>query len=140
MDDDAADNTAEQWRRLFTVEEANALLPTLIPVLETLRQQKRELDEARLALTRLTPAMRGNGHGATAVELERRFRDLANEITTQVRAILAQGVEVKDLDQGLIDFPSPRGDRVVYLCWRLGEGALAWWHELDGGFAGREPL
>jgi hypothetical protein len=138
--DGETDGGGEQWRRLFTVEEANALLPSLIPMLETLRRQKAELDEARLALARLTPAMRGNGHGAAAVELERRFRDLANEITLGVRSILAQGVEVKDLDQGLIDFPSPRGDRVVYLCWRLGEGQIAWWHELDGGFAGRQPL
>jgi hypothetical protein len=104
--DGETDDTAAQWRRLFTVAEANALLPALIPHLETLRRQKAELDEARRALARLTPAMRGNGHGAEVAALERRFRALAEEITG----------------------------------WRLGEGEIAWWHEIDGGFAGRQPL
>lgn len=140
MDDEQSADEGQPRLRLFTVEEANALLPSLIPVLERLRRQKRDLDDLGRELAKLTPAMRGNGYGAAAVELERRFRALADEITTGVRSVLAQGIEVKDLDEGLIDFPAVRGDRVVYLCWRLGEGTIAWWHELDGGFAGRQPL
>jgi len=50
------------------------------------------------------------------------------------------GVEVKDPSTGLIDFRSLRGDEEVYLCWRLGEGRIAWWHDLDSGFQGRRPL
>jgi hypothetical protein len=50
------------------------------------------------------------------------------------------GVELKGIDDGLIDFPTTREGRVVYLCWRLGEDEIGWWHETDGGFAGRQPL
>ncbi len=128
------------WRRLFTAEEANALLPELVPILTDLRAKKGELDEARRALARLTPAMRADGHRPEAVALERRIRELAAALTVGIRRITGQGVEVKDLDLGLIDFPSPREGRVVFLCWRLGEGPIAYWHEVDAGFAGRRPL
>ena len=142
MTDDTAGtpDQPEHWPRLFTVEEASALLPQLIPILTELRAHKAALDEARLALARLTPAMRGNGHGAEAVKHEQRLRELATKIAAGVRRITAEGVEVKDLDHGLIDFPSPREGRIVYLCWRLGEDRIAYWHELDAGFAGRQPL
>ena len=140
MTDDVGETPESPWRHLFTVEEANTLLPSLVPILTDLREQKAALDEVRLALARLTPAMRGNGHGAAAIDLELRVRDLATGIAAGVRRITDQGVEVKDLDHGLIDFPCRRGDRVVYLCWHLGEGPIAWWHELDAGFAGRQPL
>jgi hypothetical protein len=128
------------WRRLFTVAEANALLPSLIPVLEALRARKADLDTVRTALANLTPAMRENGHGLETVELERRVHLLIREIGELARRITTHGVELKDLDQGLIDFPARRAGRVVYLCWRLGEEAIAWWHELDGGVRGRQPL
>lgn len=125
---------------LFTLAEANALLPALIPVLTTLRDQKTAFDEARRSLGRLSPTMRGNGHGAQAAELEATLTRLAEAMSAGVRQIVAQGVEVKDLDLGLIDFPSLRDGRVVYLCWRLGEESIAYWHDLSAGFAGRQPL
>jgi hypothetical protein len=130
----------ESLHRLFTVAEANALLPTLVPILTRLREQKETLDSLRRALEQLTPAMRGNGHGAEAADLEGRLTDVATELSLGIRQVLQMGVEIKDLNQGLIDFPSRRDDRVVYLCWHLGEGPVAFWHELDGGFAGRQPL
>jgi len=135
-----SDPRGEPAPRLFTVAEANALLPELIPILERLRLAKATLDDARAALVRLTPAMRGNGHAATAAELEGRLRDLAGEIGEDIGAVVGHGVELKDLDHGLIDFPSLREGRVVLLCWRLGEGPIGWWHETDAGFAGRRPL
>ena len=127
-------------RRLFTLEQANQLLPRIVPTLLELRARKAALDEARAALARLTPAMRGNGYGAEAADLDGRVRQLVNDLAAGVRRITELGVEVKDLDRGLVDFPSRREDRVVYLCWQLGEGAIAWWHEVDAGFAGRRPL
>ena len=126
--------------RLFTLEQANQLLPRIVPTLIELRARKAALDEARAALARLTPAMRGNGHGASAAELEGRVRQLVDDLAAGVRRIAELGVEVKDLDRGLVDFPARREDRVVYLCWQLGEGAISWWHEVDAGFAGRRPL
>ncbi len=126
--------------RLFTLEEANALLPRIAPILENLQSLKAELDTARLALARFTPAMRANGHGMEALTYERQIVDLVTRLTQGVREIAGYGVEVKDLDHGIVDFPSQRGGRVVYLCWRLGEERILYWHELDSGFAGRQPL
>lgn len=126
--------------RLFTLEEANALLPRIAPILENLQSLKAELDSARLALARFTPAMRANGHGMEALTYERQIVDLVSRLTQGVREIAGYGVEVKDLDHGIVDFPSQRGGRIVYLCWRLGEDRISYWHELDAGFAGRQPL
>lgn len=133
-----ADPPSGRPRRLFTAAEANALLPELVPVLLDLRRAKAALDEARALLAALTPE--GNGHAAAALALEGRIARLANEIAAGVGTLAAAGVEVRDLDTGLIDFPARRDDRIVFLCWQLGEGPIAWWHEVDEGFAGRRPL
>jgi hypothetical protein len=126
--------------KLFTVAEANALLPEIEPVLIALRDLKEQLDAAKQALDRFTPAMRGNGHGADAVAREREIADLLARMTVALREIAALGIAVKDLDLGLIDFPSRRDGRIVNLCWKLGEGEIAYWHDLDAGFAGRRPI
>jgi hypothetical protein len=140
MDDDAAQARAFGFARLFTVDEANALLPTVIPLLTELKHDKEELDAARAELDGLSPAMRANGHGVAAAEIEQRIATLLERLTAGVRRITAMGIELKDLNQGLIDFPHKRGERVVFLCWHLGEGPLAYWHEIADGFAGRQPL
>lgn len=126
--------------KLFTLDEANAMLPEVTPLLVSLRDLKQQLDAAQSRLASFTPAMRGNGHGMEAISLERQIADLIAEITPMLREIVGMGIEVKDLNQGLIDFPSVRDGRIVYLCWRLGEGNIAFWHDLDAGFAGREPI
>ena len=126
--------------RIFTRDEATALLPRLIPSLEMLREAKGEVDQLRAELDALTPIMRGNGSGAEAARVENRLTELAGSVRRQVRKVLTQGVIIKDLDQGLIDFPTERDGRVVMLCWRLGEESISYWHEFDGGFAGRLPL
>lgn len=126
--------------RIFTRDEATALLPRLIPSLEMLREAKGEVEQLRAELDALTPIMRGNGSGAEAARVENRLTELAGSVRRQVRKVLTQGVIIKDLDQGLIDFPTERDGRVVMLCWRLGEESISYWHEFDGGFAGRLPL
>jgi hypothetical protein len=126
--------------KLFTVAEANALLPEIVPILIELRDLKGQLDAAKSTLDRLTPVMRGNGHGAEAIVLERQLADLMVRIVPALKHIAGLGVEIKDLDQGLIDFRSVRDGRIVYLCWRLGEDEIAYWHDLDAGFAGRQPI
>jgi hypothetical protein len=62
------------------------------------------------------------------------------QLNERLARINSWGCELKGVDEGLIDFPSEREGRVVYLCWRLGEDAIRWWHEIDSGFAGRQPL
>jgi hypothetical protein len=129
------------WPRLFSVAEANALLPEIVPLLMELRARKTALDTALAALGKLTPAMRHNGHAVEAAPLEEQIDELTTELTAGVAHLADQGIEVKSLDHGLIDFPSPRDGRVVYLCWRLGEGPyLRWWHEITAGFAGRRRI
>jgi hypothetical protein len=131
----------DSWPRLFTVDEANALLPEIVPLLMEMRARKVALDTSLARLEHLTPAMRLNGHAAEARALEGRIHDLTTELAAAVDHLNAQGIEIKSLDHGLIDFPVRRGNRVVYLCWRLGEGAtIRYWHEIDAGFAGRQRL
>ncbi|HXH22965.1 MAG TPA: DUF2203 domain-containing protein, partial [Dehalococcoidia bacterium] len=73
-------------------------------------------------------------------QLQRRALELTREIEAKIAALRRLGGEVKGIEQGLVDFPSLREGRTVYLCWRLGEDEVAWWHDVDAGFAGRRPL
>lgn len=129
-----------QHLRLFTVEQANELIPQLIPLLVTLRSNRAAALAVQRSIDELTPVMRSNGSGQRATELEEDLSELALRIATGIREITRMGVVVKDLDHGLVDFPSRRDGRVVYLCWRLGEERVAFWHEIDSGYFGRQPL
>jgi hypothetical protein len=126
--------------RLFSHEEASALLPALRPRLQHVAAMKRQLDAVRREFNDLRQHARANGHGKRAQELEKELHTLVHDLNTEIAAIQALGVQVKDLDSGLVDFPSERDGRVVYLCWRMDEPAITAWHELDGGYGGRQPL
>jgi hypothetical protein len=121
--------------RHFTVEEANAQLERIEPMLLKLREAKNELldDEAREALTEASTT---NGGGEPGKQVGEAF--------LEVRRILAElteaGIVVRDVDRGLIDFPAMIDGEEVYLCWQLGEGEIAFWHDLESGFGGRRPL
>lgn len=131
----------QTWPRLFTLPEANDLLPEVMPLLLELRSHKVTLDSAVAALAALTPAMRQNGHAAPALELEARIQEMTEELAAGIDQLTTMGIEIKSLDHGLIDFPSLHEGRVVFLCWRLGEGpVIRFWHDIDAGFAGRRPL
>lgn len=129
--------------KLFTWEEAVALLPRLRPILEQSRDAFVQFRKAGQQLAELNWKVRGNGHGLQEEEIQRlnqvleRLRDL---LVRRVEAIRALGAEVKDLELGLVDFPSQREGRVVYLCWQVDEPTIAYWHELDAGYQGRQPL
>lgn len=129
------------WPRLFTIDEANGMLPEIVPLLLEMRARKVALDTALAALERLLPAMRLNGHAADARNLEAQIHELTAELAAGIDHLAAQGIEIKSVDHGLIDFPSSRGGRVIYFCWRLGEGAaIRFWHEIAAGYAGRQQL
>jgi hypothetical protein len=74
------------------------------------------------------------------LDAQARAERLAAEIRAGIERLAALGVEMKGIDEGLVDFPSEREGRVVYLCWRLGEPDIEHWHELDAGFRGRQRL
>ena len=122
----------ERW---YSVEEANALLPLLRPLLERVREQQAALAEDRsVALIRARAAQ--NGGGAAAQKLTARARALEKD----VMQLQAWGVALRDPATGLVDFPHQREGQTVFLCWRLGEDRVAWWHPVETGIAGRRPL
>jgi len=130
---------------LFSPEEANALIPFLDPRLSHLVARKRELDQvqADLEMMRLLVETGASGSNPDLVAREgkeRRANDLGEEIAEAVSAIHAKGCVVKDLDRGLVDFYSLRGDRIVFLCWQRGERRVAHWHPLSGGYSSRRPI
>jgi hypothetical protein len=128
--------------RLFTFAEANALLPRLTREFEMLRQLRSEVSVHRAELRRLET--KGKSNGRDVASQIRDGQERLDEIGTRAKAMLdgitALGCEVKDVDQGLVDFPSLRDGRTVYLCWKVGEETIGFWHELSTGFAGRKPL
>ena len=127
--------------RLFTLDEALALLPTVRQLIGEMQEAKRELDERSRELDRLLGLSGGNGHLAADVSATREgVRTAGARLEALISELDGLGVELKGIDEGLVDFPSEREGRVVLLCWRQGEETIAWWHEVETGFAGRQPL
>ena len=129
--------------RYFTAAEANELLPEVRPLVERMVAHRRSLALATVRHARIAATIASNGGGVRPHEVDRlqeRIEAEAAEIVACVEALQALGVLVKDLDEGLVDFPALRGDEEVLLCWRLGEDEVAFWHSIEDGFAGRRPL
>ena len=131
--------------RLFTLDEANALIPVIAPLLEALQQQLVELRTKHQAAQGLAEAPKGgNGHRLhqeTEVrQAKAEVEQLSREFQRAMEHLQSHGCEIKDVDSGLLDFRGLREGEVVYLCWRIGESAISHWHALDSGFAGRQPL
>lgn len=128
--------------QLFTLSEASKLLPRLQAILLELQEKKHVLDRLQEQIGALTGRASGNGH-LLAKDLGEKSREaeaLSTQMNKQLEEITSMGCELKGIDEGLIDFPCERDGRVVYLCWKLGEERIEWWHDVDTGFAGREPL
>jgi hypothetical protein len=128
-------------QKLFTLEEALAVLPQVRQLLSDVQASKREMERLSTVLERLLALSSGNGHLAADVASA---RELLQREGARLESLIAEldatGAELKGIDEGLIDFRSEREDRTVYLCWRQGEDTISCWHELDAGFAGRQPL
>ena len=123
--------------RIFTVDEANALLPDVIPKLESIRALYERIEGLR---TQASAAAGASDFGG-GMEGGTRYVNTLYKIGKLTTDLHEVGIELKDHTRGLIDFPCERGDRVVYLCWQLGDGdEIGWWHEMEAGFAGRQPL
>jgi len=123
--------------KIFTPDEANALLPEIVPKLEAIRRLYERIQSyGRDAHLAAAASDRGGGMEGGTAYVKALYQ--VGKMTTEVADL---GVEIKDYTRGLIDFPSLRGDRVVLLCWQLDEGdSIEWWHETEDGFAGRQPL
>jgi hypothetical protein len=121
--------------RHFTVEEANAQIPWVVERLARLRAARERLtdQDARAALA---GGAQSNGGGKPGKAVGEAFVELQNGVA----AFEHRGIVLRDLDSGLIDFPALRGGDEVYLCWIDGETEIGFWHHLDAGYAGRQPL
>ena len=122
--------------KLFSVAEANALIPRLRDLIARVQAEKQRMLEMKPELEQAQKRYMldwGMPRGAEYIEILEAFQHALKEIEDL-------GVVVKDFDLGLCDFPHKRDGRVVYLCWKLDEEEISWWHDTDTGFAGRQPL
>jgi hypothetical protein len=124
------------FHKLFTVEEANALLPRLKELLDDLAIHRDALRERAPRLEPILQAAKTNGGGRVGSE----YGVEAYNLYLAIERIRGLGVILKDLDMGLLDFPHERDGRVVFLCWHPPEESVAFWHEIEAGYAGRQPL
>jgi hypothetical protein len=137
--------------RYFTLDEANRVLPRVRDLIERLQRLAAEVDALNRAFQNggqpgaASPSANGNGvhhngSGQNAYSALTRAEAARAEMRRLLEELESIGCEFKDVHTGLVDFRSMRDGRAVYLCWRLGEERIAFWHELDAGYAGRQPL
>jgi hypothetical protein len=134
--------TSKKPAKLFTVEEANRMLPLVRAIAADLADLSDSVMDRRHRLNHLTAGRElddGDVYGDELAEVEKDLQRDTEKLQGYVEELRQLGVEPKGLD-GLVDFPSMLDGRVVYLCWKLGEPAILHWHEIDAGFQGRQPL
>jgi hypothetical protein len=124
--------------KLFTIQEANALIPNVRIILRKIQRAHRKLMRYSDDVRKASEAAEQGGGGIADGPA---YAAVLTEQALQLGELQTLGVQLKDFERGLVDFPSLREGRVVLLCWQLGEGdELEWWHDVDAGFAGRTPL
>ena len=124
-----------QFEKHFTLDEANALLPELRDLLRGIQSVRTHLV---VDLERAAPVLqlsRSNGGGQETSGYLTRI----HELNDQLGRLAELGIQLKDIDRGLIDFPAWRGEQEVFLCWHLDEDDVRYWHDLESGYAGRQP-
>ena len=130
--------------KTFTLEEAQSLLPVLQSLLKRAIDGRRSAQNAESDLNEVAQRIYfAGGMRVNAVEAARQRNEMESHLK-RVRESIAEidaiGVQVKDLESGLLDFPCRLEDEVVLLCWRMGEPAIEHWHTMDAGFQGRQPV
>ncbi len=129
---------------LFTVDEANRVAADVRPRLERLVVKRREFDRLERRMDIMLVATSGaapeNPDSLELRSLEEKRRRLGEAIGKGVQELHSKGALVKDLGRGLVDFYSLMGDRLVFLCWQVGESEVSHWHSLEGGFAERQQI
>ncbi|MFM8551349.1 MAG: DUF2203 domain-containing protein [Nitrospiraceae bacterium] len=132
----ASREEGQNLERLFTLAEATRLLPQLREHLTAVQEAKGVLVSTKDEIKKAS-AQAAYGGGSVAGS---HYIAALEQISERLQAVQEQGVHVKDLDMGLCDFPYLLDGRVVYLCWKLGETDIQWWHEVQSGYADRQPL
>ena len=130
--------------KLFTLEEANASLPLVKAIVGDIVKLSQELIERARRLEQLNSARRereqGDLYGEELIQIEEELAKDGKRLKDFIDELLELGVEPKSAPEGLVDFPTMLDGRLVYLCWKHDEPEVLFWHELDAGFAGRQPM
>jgi hypothetical protein len=129
--------------RVFTLQEANAAVQELRPIVERMVEHRRNLTLAQALQSELITRIAGNGGDMVPSDLREAQEAIEREAAALAECadrINAAGAQIKSLEDGLLDFPAKRGDDDILLCWRLGEEDIQYWHAADEGFAGRRPI
>ena len=130
-------------RNYFTVNEANQKIPWLEVQLQAIVSLNENIERLRRDLDSIARKGHSNGHSDTGqyvVDNREKIDAAIDRLRLLAQEISDSGIILKDAKSGLVDFPTLWEGREVYLCWHLGEPAMQFWHEVDTGFAGRQPL
>jgi len=122
--------------RYFTLQEANETLAVIRPMINEIQTIRQKIMAQRPEVWPVVEKAAGNGGSLAASKLVQEFERL-DQLVHQVQGT---GVQFKDINLGLLDFPALRNGREVYLCWKYGEEDIAFWHEIEAGYAGRRPI
>lgn len=122
--------------RFFRLQEANETLKTIRPILEQVQTIRSNILASQPEAWPAIEKSAGNGGNKALSAMVQDFERL----DALIHQILDTGVQIKDINIGLLDFSALRNGREVYLCWKQGEGDIAYWHDVDAGFAGRQPI
>jgi len=122
--------------RYFTLQEANEVLNAIRPLLDEIQTIRKEILARKPEIWPVVERAAGNGGSQSASKLVREFERL----DVFVHQVQDTGVLFKDINAGLLDFPALKDGREVYLCWQYGEDDIAFWHEVEAGYAGRQPI
>lgn len=126
--------------RFYAIDEANARLTELRPLLEQLRDDRDAVAQLQAELVRARQTNGSTEHADELARHEAEIRDLVKRMQQTVAQIDAWGISLRDIGTGLVDFPALANGRPIWLCWKLGEDQLNWWHDVDKGFDSRLPL
>ncbi|MBF8289094.1 MAG: hypothetical protein HW391_62 [Chloroflexi bacterium] len=129
--------------RFYSIDEANAALPDVEHILVSLRDQREELIRLRDLVAEAQSGSPATARGTTTADtrtLRLRMQFLIDQMQAGVGGLVERDITLREIETGLIDFPAMANGRQIWLCWRLGEDDVDWWHELGDGFSGRAHL
>ena len=126
--------------RYYRLDEANDRLADLRPMLEKLRADRNAVAELQQKIRDVRSNNGSADHAAEIGRIEDEMRAIVSRMKDAVDQVDEWGVALRDIGTGLIDFPALANGRPIWLCWRLGEGDIGWWHEADSGFDSRQRL
>jgi hypothetical protein len=126
--------------RFYAIDAANARLGELRPLLERLRDDRDIVAQAQRDLSRFRESNGSDDHALELQDRKAQISTVVKRMQQTVARIDSWGITLRDISTGLIDFPALAAGRPIWLCWRLGESDIAWWHEVNDGFGGRRAL